>query len=76
MVKNLYKGVFVYPHIGYTIRRAAYSEKQATLLMAMVIAKKQGVFISDVMKWLKDNENNYVIKLEVEWEEEHEQQAN
>lgn len=70
MVKNLYKGTFVYPHIGYTIRRAAYSAKQAKLLMARVIAKKQGVFISDVMKWLKDNKNNYVIELEAEFEEE------
>jgi hypothetical protein len=70
MVKNLYKGVFVYPHIGYTIMRAAYSEKQAKILMARVIAKKQGVFISDVMKWLKDNKEKYLIKTEIKWEEE------
>jgi len=69
MVKNLYKGVFVYPHILYTIRRSAYSEKQAILLMAREIARRQDVHISDVMRWIRGNKNNYIVKLEVKWEE-------
>ena len=42
MVKNLYKGVFSFPHKAYVIRRAAYSTGQAKILMARAIAQKQG----------------------------------
>jgi len=70
MVKNIYKGVFVYPHTSYTIVRAAYSERQALLLMARVIAKKQEVFVADVMRWFSNNKDKYIIKLEVAWKEE------
>lgn len=69
MVKNLYKGVFKFPHTGYTIIRAAHSEKQAALLMARAIAKKQDVHISTVLKWMSENKKDYLIKLEIEWKE-------
>lgn len=70
MVKNLYKGIFKFPHKAYIVMRAAYSVKQAKILMARVIAEKQGVDKSVVLKWLKENQNEYQIKLEIEWEEE------
>ena len=69
MVKNLYKGVFSFPHKAYVIRRAAYSTDQAKILMARAIAQKQGADKITVLKWLKDNPQAYVIKLEIEWEE-------
>jgi hypothetical protein len=69
MVKNLYKGVFSFPHKAYVIRRSAYSTDQAKILMARAIAQKQGADNITVLKWLKDNPTTYVIKLEIEWQE-------
>jgi len=69
MVKNLYKGVFNFPHKAYVIRRAAYSTDQAKILMARAIAQKQGADNITVLKWLKDNPKDFVIKLEIEWRE-------
>lgn len=68
-MKNLYKGVFEFPHRAYILCRAAHSIAQAKVVMAHAIAKKQEVDDVKVLKWLKDNEDKYIIKLEVEWTE-------
>ena len=70
MVKNLYKGVFDYPHTAFTIRRMAYSPEQARILIARAVANKQGVDVADVLVWMKENPERYLIKLEIEWSEE------
>ena len=68
--KSLYQGSFAFPHKSYILRRAAYSADQAKILMAREIAKRQDTDNATVLKWLKDNEDKYLISLEVEWREE------
>jgi len=76
MVKSLWKGLF---NFNAGLERAyayAYSESQAKVIMARRIADKQGVLPVVILSWIKDHPTMCKIKLEVEWEEEHEQQAN
>lgn len=68
--KSLYKGVFDFPHRAYVLCRAAYSPEQAKILMSRTIAKQQGTDNMTVLKWLKENKDRYLIKLEIEWKEE------
>jgi hypothetical protein len=69
MVKNLYKGIFNFPHKAYILRRAAYSPDQARLLMARAIANKQQTFISQVFEWMGQHPEDWKVALEIEWEE-------
>jgi len=69
MVKDLWKGVFNLPRQAYIQYAAAYSERQAKMLMAKQIAKKQDVLPVVVLGYLKDNPASYIIKKEREWQE-------
>ena len=50
----------------------AYTEKQARLVIARRIAKKQEVMPVIVLSWMKEHPDNYEIKLECEFEVEDE----
>jgi len=69
MVKDLWKGVFDMPRTTYIQYAAAYSAKQAKVIMARQIAKKQDVLPVAVLSYLKEHPSCYVIKKEIEWEE-------
>lgn len=72
LMYNVYKGVFNFPHKAYILCRSAHSERQAKVVMGHALARMQEVDIGTVMKWMKENEDKYLIKLEIEWREEDE----
>lgn len=70
IMKSLWKGVFNF-HSGLVRQYAmAGSEKQARVVIANIIASRQGIESWQVLKWMKDNKNSWKIALEIEWTEE------
>lgn len=69
MTKNIYKMMVQFSRELYIEYTAAYTDKQARIVIARRIAKKQGVLPVTVLKWMKDNPESYEIKLETEFNE-------
>jgi hypothetical protein len=68
-IKNLYKGMFQFRKNLYIEYAQAYTEKQARIVIARRIAKKQNVLASMVLAWMKENPESYEIKTEIEFKE-------
>jgi hypothetical protein len=66
----MFKGIFVYPRTMFTEYCWACSEKQAYVVLAGRVAKKQGVFSWEVLKYFKDKRDKVKITIEVEFKEE------
>lgn len=68
-VKSLFKGIF---NLHNEIKREyayAFTDKQAKIVMAWRIAKKQEVLPVVVLGWLRDHPNSFEIKIETEFKE-------
>lgn len=68
-MKNLYRGVFSFRSGLVRQYAEAYSLKQAKVVIASIVAKKQGIEMWQLLKWMKDHDESWKIALEIEWEE-------
>lgn len=67
--KNLYKMMVQFNKELFIERTQAYSEKQARMIIARRIAKKQEVLPLIVFMWMKEHPEQYEVILECEFEE-------
>ena len=74
-VKQLWKGLFNFTAGLKREYACAYTEKQAILIIVKRIAKQQGVYPSFLFDWMKKHPSRYTIKLEVEYTEDEDEQA-
>ena len=68
-LKNLWRGVFNFHCQAFVLYGHAYTEKQAKIVMAQRLAKKHNVLPVTVLSWMKENPDNFEIKIEREFEE-------
>jgi len=66
IMKELYKGLFVYHHQMCKEFTWAYSEAQAKTMMCRRLAKRQGVYPSVVFGYFSGDKDNYRIQKEIE----------
>ena len=65
-IKKLWKGIFNF-QLGIVREYAyAYTKKQARVIMARRIAKKQGIDNITLFRWLEDHPTRYSIQIERE----------
>ncbi|AZF89982.1 hypothetical protein [Methanosarcina virus MetMV] len=69
MIKNLYKVMVQFRKNLYIEYVQAYTEKQARMVIARRIAKKQGVLPVTVLSWMKEFPDNFDILIETEFKE-------
>jgi hypothetical protein len=71
-IKNLYKGMIQFRKELFIEYAQAYTEKQARIVIARRIAKKQEVLPVIVLAWMKEFPDSFEIKMECEYQEEEE----
>ena len=71
-IKNLYKGMVQFRRELFIEYAQAYTEKQARIVIARRIAKKQEVLPVIVLAWMKEFPDSCEIKMECEYQEEEE----
>lgn len=67
--KSLFKGVFALNRETYIEYAHAFTPRQAYVVMARRIAKKQGVLPMVVLGYFKEHPNSYEITVELEMKE-------
>lgn len=68
-IKNLYKGMVQFRRELFIEYVQAYTEKQARIVIARRIARKQEVLPVIVLSWMKEFPDSFEIKIEREFEE-------
>ncbi len=68
-MKNSWRGSFNFNRMSYVEYAHAHSLRQAYVIMARRIAKKQGVLPVVVLSYFKNHQNSYKIDLEMEFKE-------
>jgi len=68
-IKNLYKGMVQFRKELFIEYAQAYTEKQARIVIARRIAKRQEVLPVVVLSWMKEFPESFDVKIEKEFEE-------
>ena len=74
-IKNLYKGMVQFRKELFIEYAQAYTEKQARIVIARRIAKKQEVLPVVVLSWMKEFPESFDVKIEKEFIDKHEKKT-